>query len=408
MKLNIGCGKQYLPGYINVDLFENVIADRISPADSLDFVEDNSVDEISSFHLIEHLGLVKTYKTLSHWALKLKPGGKLCIETPDLEESIEAAVKGKSHGDQDWLFGVGDPGQGHGHVFYIKELVNILKSIGFRKVQVKPPLGFWKQKTFRMECKRGPSDLVARIMEKWCGFPLSQGVFRQLPLGSIKIPIKDKQLAEWAVYSPKLSIMALNVLINNGLKNKENYQEYLKVLQSLDEIKLPYMLFNKILSDHYETMNPEKQFRLLKKDIQPWILRSMKQGRLDTTWFEAWSGEIKNQELFDKYPDQLEIFCQHNINELSVYECALGIKEFSKSRYRSAIEHFENSVKFNFENTISWWNLARLHWIEQNKVAASRCFDTAFKLSKDPEIPKERSRKVPIKRPLEIAYASEI
>jgi len=45
--------------------------------DNLDFIEDNSVDEIISYHFIEHLGLIDTYKTLSHWAIKLKSGGRL-------------------------------------------------------------------------------------------------------------------------------------------------------------------------------------------------------------------------------------------------------------------------------------------------------------------------------------------
>ena len=50
MHLNVGCGKQYLPGYVNVDLYEKDVADICAPADSLDFTKDGSVSEIVSLN----------------------------------------------------------------------------------------------------------------------------------------------------------------------------------------------------------------------------------------------------------------------------------------------------------------------------------------------------------------------
>lgn len=48
-------------------------------------IEDNSVDVIYNSHLLEHIPYVQTKQTLKHWHSKLKEGGKLIINVPDLE-----------------------------------------------------------------------------------------------------------------------------------------------------------------------------------------------------------------------------------------------------------------------------------------------------------------------------------
>ena len=57
IKLNLGCGVYYKPGYINIDMFESEIADEIADICHLEY-EDNSVDEIEASHIIEHFDVI--------------------------------------------------------------------------------------------------------------------------------------------------------------------------------------------------------------------------------------------------------------------------------------------------------------------------------------------------------------
>lgn len=61
------------PGYKNWD------------GEVLDEVENGTVDHIYNSHLLEHLPHVRTKKVLSLWRDKLKDGGKLTVNVPDLE-----------------------------------------------------------------------------------------------------------------------------------------------------------------------------------------------------------------------------------------------------------------------------------------------------------------------------------
>ena len=91
MKLHIGCGKDYQQGFINIDAYDNTVADHIMPADNLTY-HSNTIDEIHAKQLIEHLGLSKTMYGLAEWFRVLKPQGKLLIETPHLEKSITSFI----------------------------------------------------------------------------------------------------------------------------------------------------------------------------------------------------------------------------------------------------------------------------------------------------------------------------
>ena len=85
MKLHLGCGSKKLSGYLNIDIRKTPAIDLICDCQNLS-VSDNSVDEILSFHLFEHLE--NPLKALTNWRQKLKVGGKLIIECPDIEAVI--------------------------------------------------------------------------------------------------------------------------------------------------------------------------------------------------------------------------------------------------------------------------------------------------------------------------------
>ena len=57
MKLNLGCGKDYIDGWVNVDLYDDSTCDIKHDLEVFPWPwEDNSVSEIRIIHTLEHLG----------------------------------------------------------------------------------------------------------------------------------------------------------------------------------------------------------------------------------------------------------------------------------------------------------------------------------------------------------------
>ncbi len=94
VKLHLGCGANYLDGYVNIDLPQegqtvmNAKADIYQDIRTLSYF-DNSVDEIRNHHLLEHFTRQESLKILLQWRRWLKSGGLLFIETPDFETAAK-------------------------------------------------------------------------------------------------------------------------------------------------------------------------------------------------------------------------------------------------------------------------------------------------------------------------------
>jgi len=119
-RLHLGCGTVYLDGYINIDL-EGVPA-RLNPTlrdhnktsrdnyfkypfrqnilhecydikmdvTDLSLFDDNSVDEILTVNLAEHIRKTPFLKAVEeHWFRVLKPGGVLVVDTPHIKETAK-------------------------------------------------------------------------------------------------------------------------------------------------------------------------------------------------------------------------------------------------------------------------------------------------------------------------------
>ncbi len=90
LKLNLGSGGIEYPGYLSVDLHDRR-ATIIMDATKLDF-EENSVTEIMASHLFEHLNPYHCLDILKGWWRVLRPGGKLVMEMPDIEQLCKRFV----------------------------------------------------------------------------------------------------------------------------------------------------------------------------------------------------------------------------------------------------------------------------------------------------------------------------
>lgn len=136
MKLHLGCGKRYIPGFVHIDAIEYPHIDHVSTIDNLSFIEDNSVDLIYSCHVLEHFKRKNLASVLSEWRRVLKPGGILRSSVPDFEKLCEVYQKTKNinlvigaiFGRQDYLYNI------HYNVFDYESFKTVLTSVGFANV----------------------------------------------------------------------------------------------------------------------------------------------------------------------------------------------------------------------------------------------------------------------------------
>ena len=83
VRLHIGCGKRYIPGFLHVDILPAQHIDVVADVRNLDFAESGSVDLVYACHLLEHFGRMEYRAVLTEWLRVLKPGGILRLSVPD-------------------------------------------------------------------------------------------------------------------------------------------------------------------------------------------------------------------------------------------------------------------------------------------------------------------------------------
>lgn len=137
IKLNLGCGDDYIEGFVNVDLYSDR-ADFKYDIAKLPY-GDNEVDEIRAYHVIEHFDYMQAQDVVREWHRVLKPNGKIKIETPDFLESCREFVN--SNEDERWkLYGHFfstawiNAGLIHKFLYSEHEMKGLLNKIGFRDI----------------------------------------------------------------------------------------------------------------------------------------------------------------------------------------------------------------------------------------------------------------------------------
>lgn len=139
LKLHLACGTDYLDGYINVDLYpeKDTKIDAQFDVAKIPY-EDNTIDEIRAFHIIEHFDFYEGQEVLKEWHRVLKPGGRIWLETPDFLASCKEFVDNPDR--RIWLFGhlFSTPwksGYTHKFLFTEEQLFCELNWVGFKNMK---------------------------------------------------------------------------------------------------------------------------------------------------------------------------------------------------------------------------------------------------------------------------------
>ena len=137
MKLHLGCGKKYIPGYFHIDAFDDDHIDHVCSIDNLEFIEDNSIEVIYSAHVLEHFKRQRLNKVLLEWNRVLVKGGILRIAVPDFEAIVDVyndtknidLIIGPLYGGQNYLYNI------HYNTFDFKSLEKYLINANFTDVK---------------------------------------------------------------------------------------------------------------------------------------------------------------------------------------------------------------------------------------------------------------------------------
>lgn len=139
MKLHLGCGPRYIPGFMHVDMQAAPHVDIVGPVECLP-LDDNSVSLIYASHVLEHFGRYSYRAVLEEWFRVLRTGGVLRIAVPDF---AACAAIYYENGLQDGLSGLvgliigGQRNEHDYHKMIFDEFLlrSDLIDIGFREVR---------------------------------------------------------------------------------------------------------------------------------------------------------------------------------------------------------------------------------------------------------------------------------
>lgn len=162
IRFNMGCGTERIPGYMGVDKNSDRADFRMDAFELK--VPDDVVDEVLAMHFIEHLPQHRAPEMLIKWFDMLKLGGKVVIETPDLEAMCKEFLESEDkHSVAVVIFGaavenpddpeVKEKGALSPHLwgYTPKTLSELCEAVGFKDIQILPPQGNHPGKNFRLE-----------------------------------------------------------------------------------------------------------------------------------------------------------------------------------------------------------------------------------------------------------------
>lgn len=156
-KLHLGCGERHLDDYINIDSRSTPAVDLLFDVSKLPY-EDNSIETIESYHVLEHFPVCLWHNAqpfsdgayssivsiLAEWNRVMKPDAKLVIEVPDFDAIAAEYVKADEARKEELLtviFGAyraNDDRDIHRWGVNKRRLTYVLEKANFREITFSP------------------------------------------------------------------------------------------------------------------------------------------------------------------------------------------------------------------------------------------------------------------------------
>lgn len=315
LKLNLGCGLKYKRDYINIDSSDSTVSDEIMKAYELIY-DDESVDLIESFQLVENLGFNNTILALGEWFRVLKTNSSVIIETSDIEKTFELYLKTTDHNQKattlNWIY---DLNHKHKYCYPSGLLRRLLVESGFVEIMENHHEKTFGTPTYTLIAKKplnyNPNYLLIHNLRKrvysnielfkTVSGPQYQLDFEKTVLGyNVGFTPRDFSTITFNELFTKClsySLTAAKILIEESAKlniisedQQNQINEKINLLESLSFHKCLYSIWHK---NFIEFNNPDKAY-ILSTEI---------------------AGNIAKQALFDASIDNFKAYAESELQQ---------------------------------------------------------------------------------------------
>jgi predicted SAM-dependent methyltransferase len=397
MRLNLGCGKQYKEGFINIDAYDATVADSIMAVENLTFPS-NTIDAIEAHQLIEHLGYIHTIYALSEWFRVLKPRGTLLIETPDLESSIKQYLHGNHEVKKEtltWIYGVESTGMEHRLCYPTILLVTLLKKSGFTEIKTS---SYTKEKhhpVMRITCRKqhdAVHHLIAHYRKKLMQHHLVH--FENSPLALeqetlINLFLKrlrkyrehpnekilEQCLIDGCIRSVPMTQVFFQECHRQKLMPRDIAKKYRELLHFLSSIQFSNLLVS-VLKEMPTTPGTQKKTLQVVTQFTTLSIKKLVSGGKQT---EAQKKILTT--LSQKSPQKDIQFFSETILEYQAADlCYEAIKAFIKKDYPTASAKWHEAIRLDRNHLLYYWNLGRVLMISKQIPEAKQFYTDALLL----------------------------
>ncbi|MHA1300273.1 MAG: class I SAM-dependent methyltransferase [Candidatus Helarchaeota archaeon] len=407
IKLNLGCGNNYKPGYINIDKFNKNLADKICDIENLPF-KNNSVDLIEALQLIEHFDYIHCKYVLSEWFRVLKPNGVLIIETPDLVNTCKKFVSQDLESNKstlNWIYGIDSKGLQHKSGFSFDSLKNLLKEIGFEniiqekqkthtyehglRIICKKPQTYDKHQLFAVFRKNLKKNL--NIDDSYFLIPLEDAIEKifKIFFNEKKRKLEyllDEIIAKTAIYHPIIPLTFIDQCVNVSFIDKSEMIKKISILKNLNKIELHKKLFTLWIKNRKDPGKSMKNYKNFVKNIEKIIIDSL-------NYSEDFNERLKY--ILDLKPRNIELMNITLILLQAEKFFNLGLKHYTKKEFLAAMDYFIRSKKLYPDNYLIYWNLARISsYLKLNCNVVINYYETAIFLADDDKVTAELKREL--------------
>lgn len=162
LKLNLGCGANKIPGFVNIDIEPSVKPDLVCNfiTNRLPY-KDSTADEVVLFHTIEHITKPNHPRILNEVWRVLKPTGTFYISYPEFERCVKnwrTNYRGRRDFWEKTIYGrQAYPSDFHVALMHTPDFKLLLTDLGFIDIVSSPELT--ERFNTILSCKKGQRPL---------------------------------------------------------------------------------------------------------------------------------------------------------------------------------------------------------------------------------------------------------